>query len=183
MRLRICRQPVGAIAGIALDQFHPGRVYDIGTPLAAVFLAEGWAEPCSKPDDRRHAVRPPNRLAALVLVVDDHTGLRELTASVLACNGYDVIEAPDGRDAIASLCQHAPDLVVLDLDMPIMDGCQFRAEQQRLADGRLAAVPVLLVSGADNARDHAVRMKVVGLVKKPFEPEQLLDAVQHALRH
>jgi CheY-like chemotaxis protein len=179
MRLRICRQPTGTIDGIALEHFRPGLVYDIGTQLASVFLAEGWAEPCEK----RRANRPPNRLAALVLVVDDHTDLRELTASVLACNGYDVIEALDGRDGIASLCQHAPDLVILDLNMPVMDGWQFLAEQQRLPDGHLATIPVLLVTGADDARDHAVTLKAVGLVKKPFDPEQLLEAVQQALRH
>ena len=181
MRLRICGQPTGTIDGIPLDHFHPGLVYDISTQLAAVFLAEGWGEPCSDSDEGRRAMRPPNRLAALVLVVDDHTDVRQLTADVLACNGYDVIEALDGRDGIASLCQNAPDLVILDLNMPVMDGWQFRAEQQRLPDGHLATIPVLLVTGADDAPDHAVRLKAVGLVKKPFDPDQLLEAVQQAL--
>jgi CheY-like chemotaxis protein len=183
MRLRICRQPTGTIDGITLEHFRPGLVYDIGTQLAAIFLAEGWAEPYGQRDEGRRAIRYPNRLAALVLVVDDHTDLRKLTASVLACNGYDVIEALDGRDAIASLCKHAPDLVILDLNMPVMNGWQFLAEQQRLPDGHLATIPVLLVTGADDARDHAVTLKAVGLVKKPFDPEQLLEAVQQALRH
>jgi CheY-like chemotaxis protein len=181
MRLRICGQPTGTIDGIPLDHFHPGLVYDISTQLAAVFLAEGWGEPCSDTDEGRRAPRPPNRLAALVLVVDDHTDVRQLTADVLGCNGYDVIEALDGRDGIASLCQNAPDLVILDLNMPVMDGWQFRAEQQRLPDGHLATIPVLLVTGADDAPDHAVTLKAVGLVKKPFDPDQLLEAVQQAL--
>jgi len=71
--------------------------------------------------------------------------------------------------------------VILDLNMPVMDGWQFRAEQQRLPDGHLATIPVLLVTGADDAPDHAVRLKAVGLVKKPFDPDQLLEAVQQAL--
>ena len=178
MRLRICGQPTGTIDGIALNHFRPGLVYDIRTPLAAVFLAEGWGEPCSDPDE---GPRPPNRLASLVLVVDDHTDMRQLTADVLAGNGYDVIEALDGRDGIASLCQNVPDLVILDLNMPVMDGWQFCAEQQRLPDGHLATIPVLLVTGADDAPDHAVTLKAVGLVKKPFDPDQLLEAVQQAL--
>jgi len=181
MRLRICRQPTGTVDGIPLDHFREGLVYDIGTQLAAVFLAEGWGEPLT--DDTLRPVRPPpNRVGALVLVVDDHTDLRELTASVLSCNGYDVIEALDGRQAITSLCEHEPDLVVLDLNMPVMDGWQFRAEQQRLPDGHLAAIPVLLVTGADDAGDHAAKLKAVGLVKKPFDPAQLLVAVERALR-
>jgi len=180
MRLRICGQPTGTIDGIALNHFRPGLVYDIRTPLAAVFLAEGWGELCSDPDD---GPRPPSRLASLVLVVDDHTDMRQLTADVLAGNGYDVIEALDGRDGIASLCQNVPDLVILDLNMPVMDGWQFCAEQQRLPDGHLATIPVLLVTGADDAPDHAVTLKAVGLVKKPFDPDQLLEAVQQALRN
>ena len=99
------------------------------------------------PKTRPRAGQGPNRLTALVLVVDDHTDLREFAARVLASSGYDVIEAFDGRDAISSLCRHAPDLVVLDLNMPGMDGWQFRAEQEALPDGHLAAIPVLLVTG------------------------------------
>jgi CheY-like chemotaxis protein len=182
MRLRICRQPTGTIDGIALDQFRPGLVYDVGSQLASVFLAEGWGEPFAGEVDPQPA-RPPNRGAALVLVVDDHTDMRQLTARILACNGYEVIEALDGRDAILSLCQHAPDLVLLDLNMPVMDGREFCAEQQRLPDGHLAAIPVLLVTGVDGARDEAVKLKAVGLVKKPFDPAQLLKAVEKALLH
>jgi len=62
-----------------------------------------------------------------------------------------------------------------------MDGWQFRAEQQRLPDRRLADIPVLLVTGADVTIDHAATLKAVGLVQKPFYPERLLDAVRKAL--
>jgi CheY-like chemotaxis protein len=181
MRLRICRQPAGTIDGITLGRFREGLVYDIGSQLATVFLAEGWAEPFPSDATPPPQRPPPTRLAALVLVVDDHTDLRALTTSVLACNGYDVIEALDGRQAIRSLCEHAPDLVILDLNMPVMDGWQFRAEQQRLPDGHLAAIPVLLVTGADDAPEDVATLKAVGLVKKPFDPAQLLAAVQRAL--
>ena len=181
MRLRIRRQPSGTIDGITLNQFREGLVYDIGTQLAAVFLAEGWGEPFPSDATQPPQRPPPNRLAALVLVVDDHADLREVTTSVLACNGYDVIEAVDGRQAIRSLCEHAPDLVILDLNMPVMDGWQFRAEQQRLPDGHLSAIPVLVVSGADEAPDHVATLRAVGLVKKPFQPAQLLAAVERAL--
>ena len=45
MRVRICRQPAGAVDGISLEHFRPGLIYDVGTQLASVFLAEGWGEP------------------------------------------------------------------------------------------------------------------------------------------
>jgi CheY-like chemotaxis protein len=74
---------------------------------------------------------------ALVLVVDDETNLRQLTADLLSCNGYEVVQACHGMDGLAQLCEHSPDLVILDLNMPVMDGWQFRAEQLRHPDGRL----------------------------------------------
>ena len=181
MRLRICRQPPGNIDGLRLDQFRPGLVYDIGSQLASVFLAEGWAEPVS---ELAEPVRPPpQRIAALILVVDDQTDLRQLTAHLLALNGYDVVQAGHGREAIAKLCEHSPDLVVLDLNMPVMDGWQFRAEQLRLSDGHLSAIPVLLVTGEDGSDDHIKTLKAVGLIKKPFDADELLNAIQTALPH
>jgi CheY-like chemotaxis protein len=180
MRVRICRQPAGAIDGIPLEHFRAGLVYDIGTQLASVFLAEGWAEPVDEGESR--PVKPPSaRVPALVLVVDDDTDLRKLTASVLACNGYGVIEAQHGREGMEKLIHDTPDLVVLDLNMPVMDGWQFRAEQQRLRDGRLASIPVLLLTGADAARTHSATLKAVGLVEKPFDPDRLLGAIKTAL--
>jgi len=181
VRLRICRQPAGTIDGIRLDQFRPGLVYDIGSQLANVFLSEGWAEPVSA---QAELVRPPpHRIAALILVVDDQTDLRQLTADLLSCNGYDVVQAGHGREAIAKLSEHSPDLVVLDLNMPIMDGWQFRAEQLRLPDGHLTAIPVLLLTGEDRPDDQTRTLKAVGFIKKPFDADELLADIQTALPH
>jgi CheY-like chemotaxis protein len=178
MRVRVCRQPTGTLDGVPFRNFVPGSVYDLGTQLANVFVAEGWAEPV---EPGAASTLPPDRISALVLVVDDDTDLRQLTASILSCNGYGVIQADNGHAAIERLTHHAPDLIVLDLNMPVMDGWQFRAEQQRLEDGRLAAIPVLLVTGADGAGDHATTLKAVGLIRKPFDPESLLEAIEAAL--
>jgi len=146
-----------------------------------VFLSEGWAEPVAA---QAELVRPPpHRIAALILVVDDQTDLRQLTADLLSCNGYDVVQAGHGREAIAKLSEHSPDLVVLDLNMPIMDGWQFRAEQLRLPDGRLTAIPVLLLTGEDRPDDQIRTLKAVGFIKKPFDADELLAAIQTALPH
>ena len=181
MRLRICRQPAGMIDGIRLDQFRPGLVYDIGSQLASVFLSEGWAEPIAEPAEPGQ--QAPQRIAALILVVDDQTDLRQLTADLLSCNGYDVVQAGHGREAIAKLSEHSPDLVILDLNMPVMDGWQFRAEQLRLPDGHLTAIPVLLLTGEDRSDDQIRTLKAVGFIKKPFDAEQLLHAIHTVLPH
>jgi CheY-like chemotaxis protein len=183
VRLRICRQPAGTIDGVRVDHFRPGVVYELGTQLANVFLAEGWAEPVAE-RGTSEALRPqPNRTGALVLVVDDETTLRQLTADLLSSNGYAVVQACHGKDGLAQLREHSPDVVILDLNMPVMDGWQFRAEQLRMRDGRLTAVPVLLLTGEDGPRDRFTTLRAAGLIKKPFAPDQLLHAIKAVLHH
>ena len=155
MHLRIRRQLTGSIDGVRLDRFRAGIVYEVGTQLAGVFLAEGWAEPAAEVGAVAAVCPAPSRTAALVLVVDDETRGRRFTTRLLTGKGYETEEAGDGREAIVCLCEHSPDLVLLDLYMPFMDGW-------------------LTI-------DHAATLKAVGLVQKPFYPERLLDAVRKAL--
>ena len=155
MHLRIRRQLTGSIDGVRLDRFRAGIVYEVGTQLASVFLAEGWAEPAAEVGAVAAVCPAPSRTAALVLVVDDETRGRRFTTRLLTGKGYETEEAGDGREAIVCLCEHSPDLVLLDLYMPFMDGW-------------------LTI-------DHAATLKAVGLVQKPFYPERLLDAVRKAL--
>ena len=183
MRLRICRPLQGSIDGVAIDHLQPGLIYDLGTQVASVLLAEGWAEPVGAADSSVAKTRPPpKRASAVVLVVDDESDLRQLVADLLSWHGYDVVLAQHGREALERLCEHCPDLVLLDLNMPVMDGWQFRAEQRRLLEPGLVNIPVLILSGADGADKHAAKLGVVGAIEKPFDPDRLLDAVRTALR-
>ena len=70
MHLRIRRQLTGSIDGVRLDRFHAGVVYEVGTQLASVFLAEGWAEPAAEVGAVAAVCTAPSRTAALVLVVE-----------------------------------------------------------------------------------------------------------------
>ena len=128
----------------------------------------------SDPRDPQHV--------ALVLIVDDDADLRGVTAAILSLHGYDVVEAADGRGALACLVKWVPDLVILDLHMPLMNGWEFRAEQRGLADERLAAIPVLLLTGEVAPEREAMKLNAAGLVQKPYEPQDLLRAVSAALR-
>jgi len=185
MRLRILTTPTGTVDGVSLDTFRVGAVYDLGTQVACVFLAEGWAEVVSE-DGRPIFVRPsPPQVASiepLVLVVDDEPELRRLTESVLTNHGYHVIVAAHGKDAIGHLRSSCPDLIVLDLNMPVMDGWQFRAEQRDLANKKQAAVPVLLMTAETDGVIHAKTLRAVGIITKPFDPDDLLHAVSAAIR-
>jgi CheY-like chemotaxis protein len=183
LRVRILTFPTGTIDGVSLDHFTVGGVYELGTQIACVFLAEGWAELVS--DESIELARPPPPEVAdiepLVLVVDDDPDLRRLTESLLTAHGYHVIVAGHGRDALLRLRERCPDLIVRDLNMPVMDGWQFRNEQRYLTDRKRAAVPVLLMTGVDDAAREAESLRAVGVIKKPFDPDDLLDAVSAAI--
>lgn len=183
MRVRVLQHPTHSVDGATLDHFRVGGVYELATEIACLFLAEGWAEIVSD-DDNAVFARPPSTVASappVVLVVDDDADVRLLIEALLTAHGYDVLVAAHGRDAIQRLQDQCPDLIVLDLNMPVMDGWQFRTEQRFLSEKQRAAVPVLLMSGSDEAPGAAVTLRAVGLVKKPIDPDDLLEAVSAAV--
>jgi len=146
-----------------------------------VFLAEGWADLVT---DEELVARPPPDIATierLVLVVDDEPEMPRLTETLLTSHGYHVIVAAHGKDAIQRLRERCPDLIVLDLNMPVMDGWEFCTEQRYLPDKKRAAVPVLLMTGESEAVSHADALRAVGVIKKPFDLDDLLDAVSAAI--
>lgn len=178
MRLRIIRQPTGTIDGIALHHFQVGAVYDLGVHVSCVLLAEGWAETVADADadpDRGGRLTITRRL---VLVVDDDDALRQLVEHLLRVEGYDVVGARHGADAIDRLHESCPDLILLDLQMPIMDGWQFRRAQQRLSDPRLVRVPVVLLTSESHSAYHATTLSAAAFIGKPFEPDNLIAVVQ-----
>jgi CheY-like chemotaxis protein len=112
--------------------------------------------------------------AKRILVVDDDDDLRRSLRDVLEEAGYQVIEARDGREALAELRRTRPGLVLLDVMMPDMDGYQFRAEQRATPD--LADVPVVILSaGRPPARGSELGSD--RFVQKPITARQLIELV------
>lgn len=184
MRVTITKQPrAGDIADLSSNHFHVGGIYEVDTLIGSLFLAEGWAEPVSGNDDRPVLVPAVEALpfGGVVLVVDDEPAQRHLSRILLSHHGYDVLVARHGEEAITRLSARCPDLIVLDLHMPVMNGWQFRAEQRRLPPS-LASIPVLLMTGEVDADACAATLDAIGVVKKPFAPTALLDAVATAIR-
>ncbi len=110
-----------------------------------------------------------------VLVVDDDVDVRGMLAQVLQLEGYDVVTAADGREALKRLEERTPALVLLDLMMPRMNGWQFRAEQLKVP--ALAQVPVVVLSGDGSLEARGLTMPGVRLLRKPIELQTLLDTV------
>ena len=113
-----------------------------------------------------------------VLVVDDDVGILELTQTVLAGAGYDVATAPSGTDALRVARENRFDLVLLDINMPEMDGW----ETLRLirADELLVDLPVVMFSVKSEAWDKVQSMQEGALdyITKPFEVDELLERVE-----
>ncbi len=114
---------------------------------------------------------------ARVLIVEDDADIREALEEALAIDGHSVLSAPDGQAGMRMLRESEPDLVLLDLMMPVMDGWQFLAERDR--DARARDVPVVVMSAA-GARG-SVRSASAYLAK-PFELGDLLATVTRAQR-
>src|SRR6185437_1012184 len=84
-----------------------------------------------------------------ILVVEDDSELREVLADVLEARGFRAVTATNGREGLRQIRAYEPDVVVLDLCMPLMDGWQFRLEQER--DPSIASIPVIAMSASDSA--------------------------------
>ena len=110
-----------------------------------------------------------------VLVVEDDADIRDAIAGLLEDEGYRVQVADNGRAALDVLAAFIPQVIVLDLMMPVMSGEAFREEQ--LGIPRLAAVPVLVISAAYDGSVVAARMKADGFMAKPIRPGELLRAI------
>ena len=111
-----------------------------------------------------------------VLVVDDEDVIRAVLIEGLGDEGYEVRAAADGREALTVLGTWRPDVIILDLMMPVMDGATFRAEQGKL-DG-LADIPVILLSATRDLRAHAKMLGAAAAFLKPFDVGELLTAIR-----
>jgi two-component system chemotaxis response regulator CheY len=116
---------------------------------------------------------------AQVLVVDDSATMREIVASFLSKNGFEVAVATDGRDGLAQLSQHPGiRLVLSDINMPNMDGLTM-AEKIRTDMGN-TAVRIVMLTTEDNAamRARGKAIGVTGWIVKPFKGETLLGPLR-----
>ena len=106
-----------------------------------------------------------------VLIVEDEVLIRQDVADYLRAYGWDVDEAGNGRIALECMRRAVPDVILLDLRMPIMNGYQFNAERSR--DPALASVPLILMSGNINEAS-AHTLGAVAALDKPVEKGRLL---------
>ena len=116
--------------------------------------------------------------APLVMVVDDSLTVRKITSRMLTREGYEVATAKDGVDALQQLQDVKPDCILLDVEMPRMDGFEFARNVR--ADAGTRAIPIIMITSrtADKHRNHALDIGVNEYMGKPYQEDQLLALVR-----
>ena len=114
-----------------------------------------------------------------ILIVDDDTGIVELLKSRLKANGYHVATAEDGLEALSKIKSEKPDLIIMDVYMPHLDGLSFFQEVQ--SDEELREIPILVVSGVKSMRDIFEPMKITKFLTKPFNANELLASIKECV--
>ena len=115
------------------------------------------------------------------LVVDDSITMRRVTQRLLERRGVKVLTARDGLDAITVLQEHEVDIILLDIEMPRMDGYQFATHVRN--DAKLKAVPIIMITSrsGEKHRAKAIEIGVNDYLSKPYQEAQLVTAIEALL--
>ena len=154
-----------------------GDIVLIANAVALAQAIAGEALDRRPPAPRIEAVLP-EALPPLVMVVDDSLTVRKVTQRLLAREGYRVLLARDGVDALGQLEEAVPDVMLLDIEMPRMDG--FDLTRNLRGDDRWRGIPIVMITSrtADKHRNHAMSLGVDVFLGKPFDEAELLRHVR-----
>ena len=116
-----------------------------------------------------------------ILVVEDTEDNRQILRDLLGMAGYDMVEAHDGAEGVAKAAEHKPDLILMDIQMPVMDG--YEATRQIKANPDLKSIPIVAVTSYALSGDEE-KTRAAGCdayIAKPYSPRQMLAKVREIL--
>jgi len=117
-------------------------------------------------------------MAKTILVVDDSASLRQVVGIALRSAGYDVIEACDGKDALAKLTGQKVHLMISDVNMPNMDGITFVKHVKQNPTYKFTPIVMLTTESNESKKAEGQAAGARAWVVKPFKPEQMIGVVQ-----
>ncbi len=163
---------ISGIRGIAgATILGDGRIVvimDMGSLVRSEWRARPAESTTLEPRDRR----------TFALVVDDSITVRRVTQRLLERNGMRVLTAKDGVDAVSLMQENLPDIILLDIEMPRMDGYEVAAHVR--GDPRLKHIPIVMITSrvSEKHRARAIELGVDDYLGKPYQENQLLDAIE-----
>ncbi|MCC6707710.1 MAG: response regulator [Gammaproteobacteria bacterium] len=116
-------------------------------------------------------------MAKTIMIVDDSASLRQVVAIALKGGGYDVLEACDGKDALAKMTGQKINLIISDVNMPNMDGITFVKQVKQLPNYKFTPIIMLTTESQEGKKQEGQAAGAKAWVVKPFKPEQMLNAV------
>jgi len=116
-----------------------------------------------------------------IMIVDDSASVRQMVSNTLTDGGYDVVEATDGQNALETFKQAPADLVISDLNMPVMDGIELVRQLRGLPGYRFLPIIMLTTESQDAKKQEGRAAGASGWLVKPFKPEQILSVVKMVL--
>ncbi|HRP95050.1 MAG TPA: response regulator [Rhodocyclaceae bacterium] len=116
-------------------------------------------------------------MSKTIMIVDDSASLRQVVSMALKGAGYEVIEACDGRDALAKLTGQRVHLIISDVNMPNLDGIGFVRELKKNASYKFTPVIMLTTEAQEGKKQEGQAAGAKAWIVKPFQPAQMLNAV------
>lgn len=120
------------------------------------------------------------KLKDKVLIIEDEQSISNFISTILSANDYDTIVAPSGREALSMITSHCPDLIILDLGLPDMDGLEILREVRSWSN-----LPIIVVSARTHEHDKVTALDYGAddYIEKPFGTSELLARIRTAIRH
>jgi len=112
-----------------------------------------------------------------ILLVEDDTSIRELLVEIFELEGYEVHSSSNGLEGIACLEKQIPDVILMDIFMPVMDGFAFRKEQMENPAWQL--IPTIAMSAQNQKKEELQILELTNFISKPLELDQLLETIRN----
>lgn len=119
---------------------------------------------------------------ATALVVDDSASMRQMVTFTLKDAGFTVLSASNGKEALDQLNGQKIDIVVTDLNMPVMDGITFIGEARKISSYKFTPIIMLTTESQESKKQEGKSAGATGWIVKPFKPEELIDTVKRFVK-
>ena len=120
-------------------------------------------------------------MARVIMTADDSASVRQMVSFTLKQNGYEVVEAVDGKDALQKLQGRKVDMLITDLNMPNLDGIGLIKGARSLQNCRFIPIVMLTTESQDTRKQEGKAAGATGWIVKPFQPDQLIAVVRKVL--